>query len=231
MNDSTADVRAALEKGDKDAFERAVAPHLPTLTAAARRDLRYYQKQGTLRESDLTPEEVVGEGLIHAWNHRDRFPARMSLRGWLLAVQHRAVRGLAARQRRLQQEKVVSLDAPIPTEGAAADSTQEWFWEWYQPDQVNMWEDILPGAEPVDTDLPVEGDLLDELDEEQRHVAVLHHEFEMPLEEVAFALGRSLNEMSETYNGARVALRERLNREGVDAEGQASPYGAPDQAG
>ncbi len=215
----------------RDEFEAAVAPHIDTLRAAARRDLQYYRRQGVIRADDFTPEEIVGEGLLRAWEHRDRMPDKISLRGWMLAVQHRAARGLVARQRRLDQEKIISLDAPVPTEGSASDSTQEWFWEWYQPDQVNMWEDILPGSEPVDTELPVEGDLLDTLDEEQRHVAVLHHEFEMPLEEVAFAMGRSLNEMAETLNGARMSLRERLNREGVNLEGKDSPYGDPDRAG
>lgn len=232
MNDSRhAEARAALKGDDKEAFEAAIAPHLDTLTAAARRDLQYYRRQGSIRAEDFSPEEIVGEGLIHAWDRRDRFPDRMSPRGWLLAVQHRALRGLVARQRRLNQEQIISLDAPVPTEGSSSDDTQEWFWEWYQPDQVNTWEEITPGSEPVDTDLPVEGDYLDTLDEDQRHVAVLHHEFEMPMEEVAFALGRSLNEMAEQLNGARTTLRERLNRDGVNLEGRASPYGDPDRAG
>lgn len=216
---------------DRDAFEQAIQPYLDTLRAAARRDLQYYHLQGAIQDNDFTPEEIVGEGLIHAWDRRDRFPERMSVRGWLLAVQHRAARGVIARQRRYNEEKVISLDAPIPTEGNPEDSTQEWFWEWYQPDRVDQWEEITPGVEPVDLDDFISTKTVDELGEDARGIAVLHHEFQMPIEEVAFTMGRSVNELAETMNGARVSLRERLNPEGVDAEGTASPYGAPDQAG
>ncbi len=230
-NELMQDEREALTGDDREAFEKAIEPYLDTLHAAARRDLQYYRLQGAIQDNDFTPEEIVGEGLIHAWERRDRVPGKMSTRGWLLAVQHRAARGVIARQRRHNEEKVISLDAPVPTEGSASDSTQEWFWEWYQPDRVDAWEEITPGIEPVDLDDFVSPETIDRLGEDARGIAVLHHEFQMPLDEVAFTMGQSLNELAETMNGARVTLRERLNEDGTDLEGEASPYGAPDQAG
>jgi DNA-directed RNA polymerase specialized sigma24 family protein len=226
------DWRTALASNDKDAFREAVSPHTDTLLAAARRDLFYYRRKGKIGEQDLVPEDVVGEAIVQAWDRRDRLPERMSLRGWLLAVTHRAARGLVARQHTLDTNKVISLDAPVPTEGDPSDSNQQWFYEWYQPDSVVTWEEIPPGAVPTDLTDPLDErfyDLID--DEEARGALLLHQEFDMPADEVAFAMGTSLNELAERIQGARVTLRERMNSEGVDLEGTALPYGAPDQAG
>jgi DNA-directed RNA polymerase specialized sigma24 family protein len=226
------DWRDALTNEDKDAFRKAVDPHTDTLLAAARRDLFYYRRKGKIGEQDLVPADVVGEAIVQAWDRRDRLPEQMSLRGWLLAVTHRAARGLVARQHALDTDKIASLHAPVPTEGDPSDSAQQWFYEWYQPDSVVTWEEITPGAVPTDLSEPVDGSQLDELeDETARGALLLHQEFDMPADEVAFAVGISLNELAERIQGARVTLRERMNAEGVDVEGTALPYGAPDQAG
>ena len=44
--------------GDKDAYRRAVEPHLPELLAAAARELRYRRAVGDLRPQDLTADEL-----------------------------------------------------------------------------------------------------------------------------------------------------------------------------
>ena len=224
--------RDALSNGDKDGFRAAVEPHTDTLLAAARRDLSYYKAKVKIGEQDLTPTDIVGEAIVQAWDRRDRLPEEMSLRGWLLAVTHRAGRGLVARQHMLDTDKAVSLDAPVPTEGDPSDSAQQWFWEWYQPDNVVTWEEITPGAVPTDLAEPVDGRLLDLMDDEDaRGALLLHQEFDMPADEIAYAMGTSLNELAERIQGARVTLQERMNSEGVDLEGTALPYGAPNQAG
>lgn len=227
----TPDWRAAFATGDRDAFQQAVQPYMNTLMAAARRDLRYYQQRGALKKDDLTIEEVVGEGLVQAWDRRDRVPPRISLKGWLLAVQHRAARGLAARERGLRREGAFSLDGPLPSEGSQSDHTQEWFWEWYQPDNVMQWEDITPGRVPVDVEINLEGDRADALEGDARHVLMLHDEFDMEPEEVAFTLGRSVNEIAQVLQLARSSLRERLNENGIDLEGNPPAFGDPDRAG
>ncbi len=224
--------RDALSSGDKDGFRAAIEPHTDTLLAAARRDLSYYKAKGKIGDQDLVPEDVVGEAIVQAWDRRDKLPEQMSLRGWMLAVTHRAGRGLVARQHTLDTEKVISLDAPVPTEGDASDSAQQWFYEWYQPDSVVTWEEITPGSVPIDLSEPVDGRLLDLIDDEDaRGALLLHQEFDMDPSEVAYAMGTSLNELAERVQGARVSLTNRMNSEGVDLEGTALPYGAPDQAG
>lgn len=202
--------RRALAEGDRDAFMQEAAPFTELLLRLARHDIAYYVFEGYLHRDDLTPEEVVGESLIYAWEHRRRVPEGLSLRAWLVSVLHRTLRGMAVQQRRYRRDKAISLDEPIPP-GVLSFDTQEWFWEWYQPDVTLTWEDITPGTRPVDIEVPLESpEDLFALDENHQHVLMMHDEFDMPLSEVAFVLGRAVNETAELLDQARASLRERI---------------------
>ena len=199
-----------LEHDDRDAFEALAQPHLDDLLRSARHDLDYYVLQGHLHKGDFTPEEVVGEGLIHAWKHRRQRPDGMSLRGWLLGTQYRVLRGMVKRQKDYRRDKAVSLDAPVPPAGPEGFDTQEWFYAWYQPDNDLTWEDVIPGDEPVDVEAPLEPEKARlSPDEDAYHVIMMHDEFEMSLPEVAFTMSRSVDKLAEELSQARVNLRER----------------------
>lgn len=180
------------------------------LLKAARNDLGFYVDRGFLHEDDFTPEEVVGEALLHAWDHRSVRPSRMGFRGWLVATQYRVMRGMVNDIRSYRREKSLSLDAPVPDNPDAHD-TEEWFWDWYQPDVELLWEDVIPSQEPQDVEVALEGDdrenLLDETDE--RHALIMHSEFEMSLSEVAFTINRSPIAVAEVLEKARVGMDAR----------------------
>ena len=158
----------------------------------------------------------MGETQIYAWKHHERCPRKMSLRGWLLGVQHRLLRQLVAQQRRYRDDKVISLDEQIPINYDNWTS-QETFWDWAQPEggdsSVSLWENIIPAQTPVDIEIDLEKvgrDALLELDETARHVLVMHDEFAVDLPEVAVIMGRGVNEVAELIQMARANLRERL---------------------
>lgn len=202
-----------LEGDDRDAFRRLVDPYMDALLQAARRDLRYYVRNGMLHEGDFTPEELVGEGLIHAWDRRTVRPSGMPLRSWLLAAQHRASRGLVRNLRKYRREKGLSLDEPVELNPDDQDK-QEWFWEWYQPEQELTWEDVTPSRAPADVEVELDEDresLLEDV--ESRHALILHDEFEMSLPDVAFTMGQSPNAIAELLDQARAVLRERLSED------------------
>ena len=210
------DWQAVFEEGDKDAFHEIAEAYTDTLLAAARKALTFYLKQGHLHPRDLTPEEVAGETLAHAWAHRTQRPQQMGPRAWLLGTEYRVLRGLVERQMAYRRDKAISLDAPIPTDTAhrAGDDTQEWFYEWYQPDAVTTWEDVTPGQEPLDYEVNLEegADLFSE-NPDAYHVLILHDEFEMSLPEVAFSMGRGVEETAELLDQARATFRERIGSE------------------
>ena len=198
-----------LEGSNQDEFRKLIEPYTNVMLRAARRDLAFYVDQGVLHDDDFTAEELVGEALIHAWQHRDVRPERMGLRSWLLGTQHRVTRGLVNRLRAYRHEKGISLDEPIPTERDAQD-TQEWFWDWYQPEQELTWEDVIPAQEPEDVEVPLTGDREELLeDTDARHVLVLHDEFEMSLPEVAFTINRSPQAVADLLEVARAGLSKR----------------------
>lgn len=223
-----------LEVSDKDAFRQLVEPHTKEMLRAAAQDLEFYVDRGFLHEDDFTPEEIVGEALIHTWEHRDVKPRQMGLRAWLLGTQYRVMRGMVNNLRAYRREKSLSLDAPIPDNPAAHD-TEEWFWDWYQPDRELIWEDVIPSQEPDDVEVALDDDredLREQVDEardldpteeeaEARHVLIMHDEFEMSLPEVAFTINRSPIAVAEVLEKARAGLREREN------EGEETEHPAP----
>jgi RNA polymerase sigma-70 factor (ECF subfamily) len=205
-----ADWRDALAHDDEDAFRAAVKPYMDDLIAAAGNDLGYYESQDYLNQEDFTPEEVVGETLIHAWSHRERRPEDMDLRNWLLGVQYRVLRRLVARQRAYREDKVVSLDETLPTQPETY-AEGEWFAEWHDPETGGVtYDEIIPSAQPVDLEL----DLREEtqranLDPDSYHVLMLHDEFEMALPQVAATMNRSVREMADLLDAARATFQDR----------------------
>lgn len=201
---------AIVRENDEEGFRDLVQEHMPVMLSAARHELDYYIFEGYLNRDDLAAEDVVGEALLHAWEHLRLRPENMSLRGWLLGIEYRIVQQLVEQMRSYRDEKAVSLDAPLPIEPADLD-IQEWFWEFYQPDANITWEDVVPAVEPVDMEIPLY-DIRDTLalDPEARHVLMMHDEFDVPLQEVAIAMNRAVVETAELIDQARASLRERL---------------------
>lgn len=203
------DWQTVMQEGDEETFHHLVTPLTDTLRRAAQRDLDFYVQQGRLHEDDLTPEEVTGEALIQAWQQRERCPKKMSLKGWLLGIQHRVLRGLVDQYAAYREDKAISLDEPVTLNPDAYDA-QEWFWDWYEPEESLTWEDVTPGQRPVDLSptLSARGGPHD-LEIENYHVLMMHDEFEMGLPEVAYAMNRQVREVAELLEQARASLRER----------------------
>ncbi|MFW5955145.1 MAG: RNA polymerase sigma factor [Rhodothermales bacterium] len=198
----------AIQHDDEDAFQKAVEPMLPTLTRVARRELAFYLKQRYIHPRDFSAEEVVGETLLQAWRHRSKKPKEMSIRGWLLGTQHRALRNLVQKQREYREDKAISLDAPLPTNPDSHD-TQEAFWDWYQSDEDLTWEDVIPATSREEVEISLDPDR-DHLfaSEDEAHVLMMHDEFRMPLPEVAFTMNRSLREIGDLLANARTTLHQ-----------------------
>ena len=213
--------RRALD-GDRDAFEEALSPYLATLRQAAERqlaverDLVSGEPATGERVVDLTPDELVGETLLRAWDRRERFDGdRMGFRAWLLGLQTRSLARYAQREDRYAQRKAISLDQEIPT-NEDQDAVGEQFYEFRQPFDVDTYEEVIAGSAPAD---PVVGgydgaDLSDDdraaladASFEAGQAAVLHDEFAVPLPDVAQILDASLKDTAAYLNLARQGLR------------------------
>lgn len=218
--------RRALD-GDRDAFEEALAPYQDDLRAAAARMLDIERDpvddtpaDDTGTRADLTPEELVGETLIRAWDRRDRYDAdALGFRSWLLGLQTRRLAQLTRDDRTYAERKAVSLDEELPTQ-EDQDAVEEDFYEFRQPFDVDTYEEIVVDTTPLDPE--VEGyedaDLSDEdrallsdatFPDAPHHATILHDEFEVPLPEVAQIIDASLKETAAMMNLARAGLLTR----------------------
>lgn len=187
---------------ERAAFDRLVAPHLDELLRAARRELRYRITLGELGRDDLSPEELVGETLLRAWNDRHRRPALLGTRAWLLALLYRVADSIARREARFRRLAPVSLEAKPPPEPFYDDD--ESFWEWYQPDEVTRWEDLVaePGQLTPDEVVDAE-ESLRSLAPRERLVYVLHDVHRLTPKEIAQVLGTPPEEVLRLLEKAR----------------------------
>jgi RNA polymerase sigma factor (sigma-70 family) len=198
------DWTAAL-RGDRIAFEKVVSLHLPALLDAARRELRYRIALGDLGTDDLTPEGLVGEGLIRAWQDRQHLPPTLSVRAWLLALLFRVAKSLVRREGRFRKMARLSLEPagspePVYDEG-------EGIWKWQQPDDLVASVDVL--EEPVMTPEDVaasDEQLVRGLDPKEREAFLLFELHRLPLREVAVGLGVSVAEAVQLVENARKRL-------------------------
>src|SRR5690554_4053460 len=108
--------KKVVEGDDERAYCGLTEQFVPTMTRAARRELAFYLRQRIIHPGDFAPEEIVGEAILQGWQHRKTRPEKMSLRGWLLGVQHRVLQRLVAKQRQYRRDKAISLDEPLPLE-------------------------------------------------------------------------------------------------------------------
>jgi RNA polymerase sigma-70 factor (ECF subfamily) len=208
--------------GDSASFEEAIAPLQEALLGAARRQVDIERAAGSLREDALTPEELVGETLLRAFEHRAAFDARkLSFRAWLLGIQHRALARLTADEAGYDARKAISLDEEVPAR-EEFDDVEEAMYEFRQPFEVTTYEDLVAGSAPDDVEIDLDGRsgpltederaLLAEADlaPTARRVALYHGEFELSMEEVAQILNVGLNDAASSFNLARTTLRERI---------------------
>ena len=212
--------------GDRDAFNDALSDHTDTLRAAAERQLEVERDPITdapepdQKVIDLTPDELVGETMVRAWDLRERFDAdRMSFRAWLLGLQTRSLAKITSRQDRYARRKVVSLDEELPT-GEDQDAVGEQFYEFRQPFDVDTYEEVIAATTPEDpaVDGLEDANLSDDerallsdasFRAEARQATILHDEFEVSLSDVAQILDASLKDTAAFMNLAREGMLER----------------------
>jgi DNA-directed RNA polymerase specialized sigma24 family protein len=192
-------------RGDRAAFQAAITPHLKELFKAAQRELRYRIALGDLGAQDLEPGELVGEVLARGWRDRQHRPSHLSLRTWLLTLLFRVTEDIVRREARFKNLSSVSLEQPVPPEPTYDDD--ESFLEWYQPDELMRWEDVVDGTSMN----PEEAAAADEeftraIEPRAREAFLMHDLHGVPLEEIAVAFDVSLSEAAQLLvEGRRLA--------------------------
>ena len=178
---------------DRDAFNALLKPYLHDLKRAAWRDLRYYTGTGDLEYGQVEAQELVDETFINAWRLKARRPDTLSLKAWLLSVQHRTLEKFIEANK--NKPEMVSLeDAARFDESSDADDADEAFWQWYQPDDYQTWEDIIPDDMPTP-----EEELADKEEENEQvfnyQVRTLYHGHSLSAPEIAYVMRRDVKQV------------------------------------
>ncbi len=194
----------------------ALQPYLKHLYAFVRREIRYYESVGFLPEGELTPADIVDEvveAALSLWKSR---PAG-SLRPWLLQLALRRLRQYiqAARERPSPE---VPLEELVPREDWSTLDQDTEIWEFYEPDEIVAWEDILPDpTSPPPDEFLMEAELDEPLQQalaaigpRVREVFVLYALEGLREEEIARLYGWTVDRVKRYLAMARDQLRERL---------------------
>lgn len=190
-------------QGDRDTFKRITEPLVPELLEMAGREIRYQSYLGKLNKSAIQPEDLVGETLIRAWEHRAQRPEGMGLKGWLMAVQRLTLGRIIAQEYNFSRLASVSLESPLPKE--PAHDYDESFLEWYQPDDFNRWEDLIPDDLPTPEEMAIEHEAATYgMEPDEREAMYLYHQHQLPIQEVAYIIRRTVgNTVSMLEAGAQ----------------------------
>ncbi len=195
----------------------ALQPYLAHLYAFVRREIAYYESIGLLPEGELSPEEIVDaviEAALSLWENRPQG----SLRPWLLQLALRRLRQYlqAARERPSDE---IPLEELVPQEDWSTLNLDTEIWEFYEPDEVIAWEDLLPDASVAPPEEYVTrseiqeplGDALQSLPPRVREVFVLYALEGLREDEIARLYGWNIHKVKQYLARARDMLRERLH--------------------
>ena len=188
-------------EGDKEAFDRLVESEMANLLQAAKHEIAYYESVGDYPPDFMTPEELVAEAMIRAWDNREKKPEGMEPRAWLYAMLFRAADVIAEQQREIRKHEALSLEQEVPDAPLVFDPVyddDEEFYEWYQPDEARKWEDVI-GAIDLEPDLLIEAveSAPQRLEVKERRAAMLYCRFGFNLEQTC----RILEEKPEKVAG------------------------------
>lgn len=190
--------------GDKDGYRHLIEPYLSELMAAAGRELRYRRAIGDLRPQDLSADELVGETLARGWRDRARKPSTLEARPWLLGLEFKVLEAIVRSERRARRLAGISLDAPVWDPAETVDATDEEFWEWYQPDDVTLWEDVIAAEDVQPEELSDERTY--QLTTEERQALVLSVEHRLSVVEISSVMNLSPERTVRLIEGAQRQL-------------------------
>src|SRR5262245_6351805 len=133
------------EERERELFSTLAERHLKNLYNFVRREIAYYLANGDLPPGEITTEDVVDATLLQAYREFVKDPARREIRSWLIGL---AVEKVEAELKRSKAERAggvhmeEDIPEPPPAEGVSALGDE--IMDFYQPDEEQKLEDIIP---------------------------------------------------------------------------------------
>jgi ribosomal subunit interface protein len=214
------------EERERELFSTLAERHLKNLYNFVRREIAYYLATGDLPPGEITTEDVVDATLLQAYREFVKDPARREIRSWLIGL---AVEKVEAELKRSKAERAggvhmeEDIPEPPPAEGVSALGDE--IMDFYQPDEEQKLEDIIPDMTAPTPEQILEGRELQRyinrtlatLPRVWRRAFALHYVGGLTVAEIARMIKGAEPEVERRLEYAREYLSQRLLEDGFEA--------------
>src|SRR5215510_11383633 len=214
------------EERERELFSTLAESHLKNLYNFVRREIAYYLATGDLPPGEITAEDALDATLLQAYREFVKDPARREIRSWLIGL---AVEKVEAEVKRSKAERAggvhIEEDIPEPPPTEEVSTLGDEIMDFYQPDEDQKLEDIIP-----DMTAPTPEQILESRELQRyinrtmatlprvwRRAFALHYVEGMSVAEIARMTKHTESEVERRLEYTREYLRQRLREAGFEA--------------
>lgn len=210
------------ENARQKVFGDAVRNRLASLYNFARREVLHHQLSGDLQPGDISPVELVDEAVVNVFEKSRTALSEKEIEHLLYkeiwGILQREIDDVkSSRAQWTSVEKIVE-NMPVEEESAEGGVSGNDLFEYWEPEEVLHFEDVLPGSTfPTQEQILEDGELqnllihaLLRLPEIERRAFVLSDIEGFQLEEIALILSVRIDEIENIVNAAREKVKKEL---------------------
>ena len=211
---------------ERELFSTVAEHHLRNLYNFVRREIAHHLVTGDLPPREITAEDIVDATLLQAYREFVKGSARREVRSWLIGL---AVEKVEAEVKRSKAERAggvhIEEDIPEPPPTEEVSTLGDEIMDFYQPDEDQKLEDIIPDMTAPTPEQVLESRELQRyinrtlatLPRVWRRAFTLHYVGGMSVAEIARMTKGAEPEVERHLEYAREYLSQRLREDGFEA--------------